>query len=133
LATFKVYQIHNGFIQIRDTLKKATIQVCGTGRSSHSKKSRPKYSITIEQAFRAAFLKATYRKATFYDHRDYWATYDRQIVDLFIERGNSEDATYEDLLKALKNPNHIPIPESGNSSESESTDDNTPEVKTISK
>jgi hypothetical protein len=26
---FKVYQIHNGFIQIRDTLKKATIQVVG--------------------------------------------------------------------------------------------------------
>lgn len=122
---FKVYQIHNGFIQIRDTLKKAAI--CGTGRSSHSEKSRPKYAITVEQAFRAAFPKATYRSSTFYDHRDYWATYDRQIVDLFIDRGDSEDATYEDLLKALKNPIHIPSPTISESDNSSSSDENSPE------
>jgi hypothetical protein len=125
---FKVYQIHDGLIQIHNALKKATIH--GTGRSGHSKKSHPKYSITVEQAFRAAFPGAIYRKATFYEHRDYWAEYDHEIVNLFIDRGDSEDATYANLLKALKNPNHIPspIPESDNetSSFSESSHNNTP-------
>lgn len=123
---FKVYQIHDGLIQIHNALKKATIH--GTSRSGHSKKSRPKYSITVEQAFHAAFPGATYRKATFYEHRDYWAKYDRGIVNLFIDRGDSEDATYADLLKALKNPNHIPSPitESDNESSSSSSQHDTP-------
>jgi hypothetical protein len=36
---FKVFQIHNGFIQIRETLKKAEVHG-GTGQSGHSKKDR---------------------------------------------------------------------------------------------
>ena len=75
---FKVYQVHNSFIQICDMLRKAT--TCGT-----SKKSHPKYSITVEQAFFTAFPKADFKKAMLYDHRDHWATYDRQIIDLFID------------------------------------------------
>ena len=111
---FNVYQIHNGFIQIRDTLKKCKIKSNSQhhlSKRSGKAKSRPKYTIKVEEAFHAAFLETKFRKATFYEHRELWAQYDHEIVDMFIDLEDSEDATYKHLLKAPKDPSHIPSPQ----------------------
>ena len=125
---FNVYQIHNGLIQIRDTLKKCEIKStsqCHLLKRSGKGKARPKYTITVEEAFHAAFPGAKFRKATFYEHRELWAQYDREIVDTFIDLEDSEDATYERLLKALKDPSRIPSlqPQSDDDSSSSSESD----------
>lgn len=125
---FNVYQIHNGLIQIRDTLKKCEIKStsqCHLSKRSGKGKARPKYTITVEEAFHAAFPGPKFRKATFYEHRELWAQYDREIVDTFIDLEDSEDATYERLLKALKDPSRIPSlqPQSDDDSSSSSESD----------
>lgn len=78
----------------------------------------------MEEAFHAAFLETKFRKATFYEHWELWAQYDREIVDMFIDLEDSEDATYERLLKALKDPSCIPSsqPQSDNDSSSSSSE-----------
>ena len=125
---FTVYQIHNGFIQIRDTLKKSEIKSTGErhlSRRGGKGKPRPKYRIKVEEAFHMAFPGTSFRKATFYKHRELWAQYDREIVNMFIDLEDSQDATYDRLLKALKDPSRIPSPRlqddsSSSSSESDS-------------
>lgn len=127
---FNVYQIHNGLIQIRDTLKKCEVKSTShrhLSRRGGKEKLRPKYTIKVEEAFYAAFPGTKFRKATFYEHRELWAQYDRKIIDMFIDLEDSEVATYEHLLKALKDPSRIPSPRpqysSSSSSESESESD----------
>ncbi|KAH9484515.1 hypothetical protein JR316_0003997 [Psilocybe cubensis] len=122
---FKVYQIHNGFLQMQETLSKSQ-----TSRSNpymkSSKKSalsiRPRSRISVKDAFYAAFPDASFHKSTFYEHKSYWKTYDKDIVGYFVDMGNSKQATYRSLQAALKNPQDIPDTFSESSS-SDSLDD----------
>ncbi|PPQ79907.1 hypothetical protein CVT26_004185 [Gymnopilus dilepis] len=125
---YKVYQIHNGLIQIRKTLK--AHEISQSMKRSHSRKSlkkgkvQPKYSITMKDAFFAAFPDAeAYHKSTFYDHRDLFEGYDKRIVHLFIDLGDSKKATYKHLVKALKDARHVPSPEATSESDSDSGND----------
>lgn len=74
---FKVYQINNGLIQIRNIMEAHIIQPKARwqsrkSRMNNSQKSQPKSSIMVKKAFKSAFPNTTYKKATFYEHRALW-------------------------------------------------------------
>jgi hypothetical protein len=109
---FYVYEIHDGLCRMRDTSTGSVSQ--NQDRKHRSKKSKGKQTkgrkITVEKAFRAAFPNTKWAKTTFYDHRRLWFEQDVAIRELFIDLGESQQATYNCFLDAIDHPSRLPSP-----------------------
>lgn len=109
---FYVYEIHDGLCRMRDTCTGSVSQ--NQDRKHRSKKSKGKQTkgqkITVEKAFQAAFPNTKWAKTTFYDHRRLWFEQDVAIRELFIDLGESQQATYICFLDAINHPSRLPSP-----------------------
>ena len=109
---FYVYEIHDGLCRMQDICAGSVSR--NQDRKHRSKKSKGKQTkgrkVTVEKAFQAAFPNTKWAKTTFYDHRRLWFEQDVAIRELFIDLGESKQATYICFLDAIDHPSRLPSP-----------------------
>ncbi|KAF8180875.1 hypothetical protein BJ912DRAFT_929195 [Pholiota molesta] len=101
---FYIFQIHNGLTQMQTMLPNRRVNPYQEQQrlSSRAKQKAKKFSgVTVKKAFQSAFPGTKFVSTTYYDHLKIWFAQDLNVRELFIELGESDQATYRHFLDAL--------------------------------